>query len=46
MFPSWLVDSIKPYVPVRNTAPKPTRQYYIIRHHASCAEDVAFAIGG
>ena len=45
-FICWFVDSIEPQVLVRNTTPKPTRQYYIIRHHASCAEDVAFAIGG
>ena len=44
--PSWLVDSIKPYVTVRNTTPKSTRQYCIIRHHTSCVEGVACAIGG
>ena len=40
-FLCWFVDSIEPQVPVRNTTPKPTRQYYIIRHHASCAEGAA-----
>ena len=45
-FLCWLVDSIEPQVTVRNTTPKPTRQYYIIRHHASCAEGVVCTIGG
>lgn len=36
MIPSWLVDSIKPYVPVRNTTPNVEANPAVLHHTSPC----------